>query len=280
MFSVLILARDEETNLPACLDSLKWCDDIWLINNHSTDKTVEIAEARGVHVLTNTLVSFGQQRNWGIDNCKFKHEWVFDLDADERFTEVLRLECEEKIREDSKSAYYVANKMMLFDRWIKHASQFPVYQMRFHKLGEVRFLTDGHGQREGTSERGLGYMKEAYIHYNFSKGLADWFLKHAQYAYLESAQQIEDERRGLTEAGGTDAMARRRKLKQLASRMPCRPLLKFVYCYFVKCGFLDGRAGFLYCCMLASFEFAKTTVYKDLKRQLAKDPNKTFVVSY
>ena len=128
--------------------------------------------------------------------------------------------------------------------------------------------------------RGLGYLKESYLHYNFSKGLSDWFLKHAKYAYLESAQQIVDERVSQCVETGNDKISKRRRLKRFATRMPCRPLLKFIYCYVIKLGFLDGGAGFLYCCMLAYFEFMKTVVYKDLKRQLRENPYKKFEVIY
>ena len=186
MFSILILTYNEEKNLAECLDSIVWCDDIWVLDSGSTDRTVEIAKERGCHLLTRKFDNFGDQRNYAIDTATFKYPWVFDLDADERFTDALKAECEEMVRKDEKSAYYCSYKNIMWGRWLKHSTGFPVYQMRFHKLGEIRFVGHGHGQREGAAQRGIGYLKEPYIHYNFSKGLAEWFAKHVDYARREA----------------------------------------------------------------------------------------------
>ena len=270
MFSILILTQDEEQNLEACLDSISWCDDIWILDSGSTDRTLEIAEKKGCHILHRKFDNFGDQRNYAIDNAAFKYEWVFDLDADERFTAALKDECEEVVRKDEKSAYYVANKMMLLGKWIKHASQFPVYQMRFHKLGEIRFIPHGHGQREGEAKRSLGYLKEAYIHYNFSKGLGDWFQKHAKYALREAEQQIVDDKADAV-IEGNDALSRRRRLKRLVSNLPGRSWLKLFYLLFVRGGIWDGPAGWLYCRMQAHYEFMCVTILKELKRSFRED---------
>lgn len=264
MFSILILTQDEELNLEACLRSVSWCDDIWILDSGSTDRTLEIAEKYGCHILHRKFDNFGDQRNFAIDKATFKYPWVFDLDADERFTDFLKAECEELVRKDEKSAYYVANKMMFLGKWIKHSSQFPVYQMRFHKLGEIRFIPHGHGQREGEAKRGLGYCKEAYVHYNFSKGLGDWFQKHAKYALCEAEQQISDEASGEKIVGG-DELARRRRLKRLASSLPGRSWIKLFYLLFIKGGVFDGPAGWLYCRLQAHYEFMCTSVLKELR---------------
>ena len=86
MFSILILTGNEELNIRECLESVSWCDDVWVLDCGSKDRTVEIAKEMGANVITRSFDNFGNQRNYGIDNCKWKHEWVFDLDADERFT--------------------------------------------------------------------------------------------------------------------------------------------------------------------------------------------------
>ena len=273
MFSVLVLTGNEEINIRACLESVSWCDDVWVLDCGSTDRTVEIAKEMGANVITRPFDDFGSQRNYGMDTCKWKHEWVFDLDADERFTPELREECEELVRRDEKSAYFVANKMMLMGKWIKHASQFPVYQMRFHKLGECRFVSYGHGQREGETPRGIGYMKNAYIHYNFSKGLGNWFEKHVGYAIAEAKQQLADEERGAA-VSGEGNVALRRRLKRLASKLPGRSWLKLFYLLFARGGILDGPAGWLYCRMQAHYEFMCSVVLKDLRKSSARGSGK------
>lgn len=269
MFSIVILTFNEEENLPACFESIVWCDDVWVVDSFSTDRTVEIARAHGAKVVQRHFDNFGSQRNYAIDTCSFKYKWVFDLDADEWFTNALRAECEEKVRLDQQSAYWVANKVVLWGKWIKHASCYPVYQMRFHKLGEVRFVAHGHGQRESEATRGLDYLKEAYVHYNFSKGLAKWFERHVKYAVEEAREYALPaanngfEWRRLT----SDRLARRRALKQLAERLPCRPLFKFIYYYVCRLGFLDGYAGMAYCLMQAHYEFMIVLIHRDLIRE-------------
>lgn len=262
MFSILILTYNEEKNLAECLDSIAWCDDIWVLDSGSTDRTVEIAKERGCHLLTRKFDNFGDQRNYAIDTATFKYPWVFDLDADERFTETLKTECEEMVRKDEKSAYYCSYKNIMWGRWLKHSTGFPVYQMRFHKLGEIRFVGHGHGQREGAAQRGIGYLKEPYIHYNFSKGLAEWFAKHVDYARREAELLVVGEREGGTASG---RMARRRRLIRFARHLPFRPFLRFCYVYFFHLGFLDGRAGWQFARMQMWYQFMIDSLVRDLR---------------
>ena len=266
MFSILILTYNEEKNLPECLDSIAWCDDVWVLDSGSTDRTVEIAQARGCHLLTRKFDNFGDQRNYAIDTAAFKYPWVFDLDADERFTDALKDECEEMIRKDEKSAYYCSYKNIMWGKWLKHSTNFPVYQMRFHKLGEIRFEPFGHGQKEGVAARGIGYLKEPYIHYNFSKGLSDWFAKHVEYARREALLRLENEKRRAEPIVGNDKIARHRRVKRFASKLPFKPILKFIYVYIFNLGFLDGKAGFRFALMQMWYQFVIETIYKDIKK--------------
>ena len=264
MFSILILTYNEEKNLAECLDSIAWCDDIWVLDSGSTDRTVEIAQAHGCHLLTRKFDNFGDQRNYAIDTATFKYPWVFDLDADERFTEALKTECEEMIQKDEMSAYYCSYKNIMWGKWLKRSTGFPVYQMRFHKLGEIRFVGHGHGQRESAAQRGIGYLKEPYIHYNFSKGLTEWFAKHVDYARREAELLVKDER---VEGEVSGKMARRRSLIRLARHLPFRPFLRFCYTYFFHLGFLDGRAGWQFARMQMWYQFMIDSLVRDLRRR-------------
>jgi len=252
-FSIIILTQDEELNLSTCLKSIIWCDDVIVIDSGSSDRTLEIARAGGCKILQRKFDNFGDQRNYVLDHADFKHAWVFHLDADERFTEALRRECEEKIAEDTLSGFLVPSKLMLGQQWLKRTGCYPVYQMRFHKLGEVRFIPYGHGQRETESKRGIGTLREPYIHYNFSKGLADWCRRHVAYAEREAKLEAPVFKMG--DLFARDAVLRRRTLKALTWRFPFRPLLKFCYLYFLRRGFLDGVAGFKYALMNGYYEF-------------------------
>ena len=135
MFSVVILTYNEENNLQSCLNSIKWCEDIVVIDSYSGDRTVEIANDNGVRVYQNKFSNFGDQRNFG--NEKVKSKWVFHLDADEHFNCDLKAECEAAIRKYQFGAFMVPSKMMLFNKWVRYASSYPVYQMRFHYRSDI-----------------------------------------------------------------------------------------------------------------------------------------------
>src|SRR3990170_3491878 len=169
--SILILTLNEEQNLPACLESVKWADEIVVLDSFSKDQTVEIARAHGVRVIQRRFDDFAGQRNFAMEHISFRHPWIFHLDADERFTVALREECMSSVHADKFSGFMVPSKLLLGDRWLRYSSMYPTYQVRLLKLGEVRYVQKGHGQREEEAKRGIGYLNEPYTHYNFSKGI-------------------------------------------------------------------------------------------------------------
>lgn len=256
-FSILILTFNEASNIPGCLESVAWADDVVVLDSFSTDETVKIARSRGVRVIQRRFDNFGDHRNWAHDNIEFKYEWVFHLDADERFTEALRRECEKVVAEDRHSAYFVANRMMFLGRWIRHASQYPYHQVRLVKPSEMRFTNLGHGQMESEMKRGAGYLKEPYVHYNFSKGISDWVRRHNQYSEVEAEHILSEEMTNefrVKDLFAREQIRRRRAMKILGGRLPGKPLIKFLYLYFFCLGFLDGLPGFYYCLLQAFYQ--------------------------
>lgn len=258
MFSIIILTYNEETSLPKCLENISWCDDIVVIDSFSNDNTVDIARKFGARVFQRKFDNFGEQRNYGIHQIKYRHDWVFHLDADEIFSTELKDECNSIVKNGGgNGAYLVPSKMMLWRKWLKNSATYPVYQMRFHKLGEAEFEQFGHGQRERNLTRGLGILINPYEHHSFEKGLSHWFNRHNRYSSEEAEKNIEQ--LALTEFNYSflysfDSIKRRRALKQLSFRLPTRAFLKFLYLYILRRGFLDGHAGFTYCLLHAIYE--------------------------
>ena len=243
--------------MEACLNSVGWCDDVVVLDSHSTDRTREIAADRGARVHERAFDDFGAQRNHALDHIEFKHPWVFHLDADERFNDALRQECDDAIRKDERSAYFVANRILFLGRWIKYSSQYPYHQVRLVKRGEARFAKSGHGQKEESASRGAGYLQTPYDHLNFSKGIADWVERHNRYSSEEAAEAsllCEGPIPVLDLLSG-DSLVRKRALKRLHARLPARWLFKFMYLYVWKLGFLDGYPGFAYCMLNGSYDF-------------------------
>jgi glycosyltransferase involved in cell wall biosynthesis len=254
MFSILILTKNEQANLPACLGSVAWCDDVVVLDSFSDDRSTQVAEAWGARVFQRRFDDFGAQRNYALTDIPFKNPWVFHLDADERFNEDLRLECERVIREDQHSAWFIPNRIFFLGKWIPHCTQYPYPQVRLIKLGEVRFAKSGHGQKEDNALRGTGHIQVPYDHFNFSKGIEDWIAKHNRYSSEEAELAGAIERRPLLECFSKNEMTRKRARKSWFTRMPGRPLLKFLYLYIACRGFLDGREGFIYCRLQMMYE--------------------------
>ena len=255
MFSIIILTYNEENSLEDCLNHIKFCDDIVVIDSNSNDNTVEIAKKNGARVYINKFKDFGEQRNFAIEKVNYKYDWVFHLDADELFTENLKKECELSLKNYEFGAFMVPSKMMLYGKWLKYSGSYPVYQMRFHKIGDARFIKYGHGQRESDLKNGLGYLNSAYLHNSFEKGISSWLLKHIKYAENEASQFEKDKKKyNLLNLISKSKLIRYRELKKVSSLLPMKPLLRFIYYYVYKRGFMDGRIGFEYCKMQFLYE--------------------------
>jgi glycosyltransferase involved in cell wall biosynthesis len=270
--SVVVLTLDEADNLPDCLASVSWCDDIVVVDSESTDGTGALAEQLGARLYSRPFDGFAAQRNYVLDEISLTHPWVFFLDADERFTPALLAECHEVIEADCHSAYLVPSKLIYMGRWLRYAGDYPIYQTRLVKAGEMRFVQAGHAQREGEAERGVGMMHSPYLHLNFSKGLETWFDKHNRYSSEEAAEVFGLARGGRVEwkaLVANDPVARRRALRDVGWHLPGRPLIRFLYMYVVRRGFLDGRAGLNYCLLVATYEEMISLKLAELRRSAA-----------
>ena len=266
--SILILTLNEESNLADCLRSVMWSDDIVVLDSFSTDGTVKIAEEMGARVVQRRFDNWSSHQNWALENIPFHHPWVFYLDADERMSEELREELLAIAGDATRGpvAYYCGRRNMFMDRWIKHAMP-PGMVMRFFRPRLVRFqrLVNPVPVIDGS----YGYLRGMLIHYNFSKGIAEWIEKHNRYSSLEALEGMKVIHQPLTDQPRlftTDPALLRRALKTLSFRLPCRPLLKFLYLYVWHQGWLDGRPGFTYCVLQAFYEYMIVVKMRELER--------------
>src|SRR5690606_16765353 len=171
-----------------------------------------------------------------------KHRWVFYLDADERMTPELKREIEsiaarwesgEWNRDNAPVAYYCGRKNIFRGRWLKHAMP-PGNIMRFFQPPHIRFARDANPVPMVDGK--IGYLKEHFIHYNFSKGIREWIERHNRYSTYEAKETmlaLSNNPVKLSNLFSSDRNTRRLELKNLSFRMPMRPLLKFVYMYVV-----------------------------------------------
>ena len=255
--SVLLLTFNEQINLPGCLSSLSWCDDIVVLDSGSTDSTQDIAIKFGARFFNRPFDNFADQRNWALNNISFKHSWVLHLDADEVTTSDFVHAIESCLPPSNILAYQVPSKCMFFGRWLKYAGMWPSYQVRLGRVDSLRFVLVGHGQRENLPDRNVGVFPESYLHFSFSHGLLHWLTRHLRYADQEVKQLSKSSQgSGIQQDCGGGVTKTRRLIKAYVARLPLtlRPFLKFFYIYFFRFGFLDGRRGFCYAFMLSVYE--------------------------
>lgn len=266
--SILILTLNEEVNLPDCLQSVKWSDDIVVLDSFSSDQTVKTAEEMGARVVQRRFDNWAAHQNWALDQIPFKHSWVFYLDADERMTEDLKDELLAIANDLSQPAvaYYCGRRNIFMGRWIKHAMP-PGMIMRFFRPSRIRFerLVNPTPVIDGPH----GYLQEMLVHYNFSKGVTEWIEKHNRYSLLEAYEGMKllhhpsGEQPSLL---SSDRALRRRALKNLSFRLPWRPFVKFSYLYLWQGGWLDGRPGLTYCVLQSFYEYMIVLKMRELKR--------------
>lgn len=266
--SIIILTRNEEQDLPTLLESIRWCDDIHLVDSGSTDATVSVAQAAGAHCVEHTFVSFGEQRNWALENCPAKHPWILFLDADEASTPEFHTAVVEAIQAapDSVAGFYCCWKMMVEGRWLKRSDSFPKWQFRLLRCGRANFSDFGHGQKEGKVDGTIGYVREPYLHFSVSKGWSTWVERHNRYSSEEAAERNRTPVRW-KEIFARDPSVRNKALKPFVSRIPGWPLMRFLHAYLFSGGFLEGLSGFTYCVNLAYYEFLIQIKQRELKQR-------------
>jgi glycosyltransferase involved in cell wall biosynthesis len=258
MISVVILTLNEELNLPRCLEAISWCDDVLIVDSFSSDATLRIAAEHGVRVVQRAFDNFAGQRNFAVENCDLKYEWVFHLDADEVMTPELSAEILRCIVATEKDAYRVSSKLMFKGKFLRHAGLFPWYQVRLGRREKLRFTQVGHGQREQLPANKIGTLKNSLLHFPFEKGLEDWIEKHNRYSTAEARHNVygyADDDAPILDLLSIATDRRRRATKKIFRRLPCRATIRFIYMYVFRGGILDGKAGFRYCRLLAWYEW-------------------------
>lgn len=272
MISIFILTYNEELDIAACIESALLSDDVIVVDSYSADRTVEIAAQYPVRIVQHAFESHGKQRTWMLENVPTQHEWVYILEADERMTPELFQECLEATQQSPHVGYYAAERVMFMDRWIRHSTQYPRYQLRLLKLGAVWFTDYGHTERE-VCQGSTGFLQATYPHYTCGKGLDRWIEKHNRYSTDEARETLKQLENGQVNWRqlffGRSEVARRRALKDLSLRLPLRPLIRWLYMYFILGGWRDGQAGFAWCTLQAFYEYLIVLKVKELKRDRA-----------
>ncbi|MBN1688158.1 MAG: glycosyltransferase family 2 protein [Candidatus Omnitrophica bacterium] len=245
--SVVVIAKNEEKRLEDCLKSAAWAREIIVIDDQSTDRTVEIAKKCGAKVFERAMDIEGRHRNFGYD--KATQHWVLSLDADERVTPELAVEISEIARENASPhvCYAIPIKTFIGDEWIQGAGYYPAAKARFFRKGQFRYEEARVHPRviyEGT----CGQLKGDILHYS-CETLQQWICKFNRETTLEADKWIQDGRK----------VRMATILRKTADR--------FLKNYFLKQGWKHGFMGFLMSVFHGLYQLFSYAKYREMKRK-------------
>ena len=228
MLAAVIITKNEEKNIVRCLESVRFCDEIIVVDSESTDQTVQLAAKLNARVFTVPWRGYVDQRNYA--NLLTTAEWILSIDADEEVSIDLRDEILEKIESHSSSvAYSVPRRTMYSGRWIRHGGWYPNRLVRLFKKtqgqwvgGDLHEYWSLNSSTTGT----LGELTKDLIHYSFAD-IFDQVHRNNRYSSL-------------------GALTLQKSGRPFSSvRLLTKPVSKFLETYLLKGGFLDGYRGFI-----------------------------------
>lgn len=266
-FTGVILAVNERDNLARCVESLRWCEEIVVVDSGSTDGTCERAIELGCRVLTNIQeppFKIDVQRNWALDHGGIATPWVLFLDADEvvprELAETLQSSCADPACQFD--AFELTPRYLFWGKWLKRTQGYPNWHARVVRLGNASF-TGGVWEHFAPGTK-VGRIDVPYDHHANSKGLSDWLARHDRYSSWDAARIAEFLESGDPAALGT---ARKARLRSRAARWwPFRPWVRFFQMYFLRLGFLEGRAAFAFCILYFFYEWMTVVKIVQIRR--------------
>ena len=251
--SVAIITKDEEHNIRDCLESVRWADEVVVVDNGSTDDTLKICREYRVQVYEEEWKGYSGQKNSAIG--KARNEWVLSLDADERVTPDLREEIAGALDENSSvDGYFIARKNFFLGRWIKHCGWYPDFNLRLFRKSRGRFAE--RTVHEKVKVRGrTANLRYPLMHETY-RSLSEFFQRMDRYSTLAAREMYQEGRK----SGFYDIFF--------------RPPFTFLQMYILRAGFLEGYSGFLLSSLYSIYTFAKYTKLKELKESERLHPQK------
>jgi glycosyltransferase involved in cell wall biosynthesis len=268
--SVLVPTLNEEVNLPDCLQSLAWADEVFVVDSFSQDRTLEIAHAHGAQVVQHVFESYSRQKNWALDNLPLRNDWVLIVDADERVTPELRCEIEQVVGSPECDGYYLNRRFIFLGTWIRHAGWYPSWNLRLFRRGRGRY-DDREVHEHVVLDGRVGYLRSDLLHLD-RRGLEAYIARHNRYSSLEASARLKAERGAPDRARLpvsllASPVQRKRYLRERVwPHVPAKAVALFVYMYVLRRGFLDGRAGLALCVFHAFQEFMVGLKLAELRR--------------
>lgn len=234
--SVIVITKNEEGNIRACLESVRWADQIVVVDAESADRTVDIAKEYTAQVHVRPWEGFAAAKQYALEQCT--SDWVLWLDADERVMPELAAELRSIVAgERPHAAYTVARRAYFLGRWIRHSGWYPGRVARLFRRGKARFNTAA--VHEGLIVDGsTGALRHDLLHFT-DPNLYHYFAKYNRYTTLAADEAFARGKR----AGTADLLL--------------RPFWLFVKMYVLRLGVLDGVPGLFLALFSSSYVFTK-----------------------
>ncbi|HYD31494.1 MAG TPA: glycosyltransferase family 2 protein [Azospirillaceae bacterium] len=246
--SVIILTRNEEACLPACLEALAGFAEVFVVDSDSTDATSDIARRHGAVVVPFRWDGrYPKKKQWSLENLPLRRDWVLFIDADEVVTPALAREIAGIMRRGPERAgYFIEGKFVFLGQPLHfghHNAKLALFDRRRGRFQpapdlDVAAMWEVEGHYQPMLDGPAGRLK-AFLWHHDRKPFAAWLDRHNRYSDWEAALRAE----GRMETLICRERGRRRIMKALVARLPFRPLAAFVHSYLWCLGFLDGAAG-------------------------------------
>jgi len=236
--SAIVITLDEESHITECLNTLKWCSEIIVVDSNSSDMTLEYAAKFTNKIISTDETRYGRKRNIGIQAAA--NDWILWVDADERITPELQAEIQEVLRHPANNltGYMIKRQTFFIGKSIRHCGWYPDYSLRlFRKSLNVRF-TDVRVHEKLIYSGKVGKLRSEICHYTDTT-LEHYLNKQNKYTTL-AALDLKENHKITSRAG-----------------VVIRPVLTFFKMYFIQLGFLDGFTGFLLCVLSSVSTFNK-----------------------
>ena len=234
-----MLTLNEEYHLEKAIENVKdIAENIFIVDSYSSDRTLNIASEKGIHIVQRQFANFGDQWNFALDNCPFKTKWTLKLDPDERLTEALKSDIRDVIiSEKPLDAYEFKRRLWFMGRPLHVYGKV----LRLWKTGKCKFsnvLVNEHPIVDGK----VGFLKGKMEHYD-SKDLHHWQEKQNKYTTMEAITIFENRNLAANPNPFGNPLERRMFFKQLSLKFPFKYTILLCYNLFVNGAWKDGKTG-------------------------------------
>jgi glycosyltransferase involved in cell wall biosynthesis len=252
--TVIIPTRNEAKHVRRCVASARPLGRVIVVDCGSTDGTQRIAREHGAEVLSHAWAGYAAQKNWALDTLAITTPWVLFLDADEFLTAATAAAIRRAAAHGAADGYLIPRAYVFLGKRLRHAWWYPDYQLRLLRRGHGRF--EERRVHEHVIVDGRTATIDAPIMHENLNGLSAFVERHNRYSDLEVEELLAPAlRRKPGSLRGSWADRRRALKDRVWFRVPMRPLVRFLWLYVARRGFLDGRRGLLFCQLIAMYDF-------------------------